>query len=273
MKIIADILSGIGLRGVVVGKYLVHGYKSVITFISQLGETSILLAKTAKRLPNISRDAGEVVHQMYTIGVSSLPLVLGISIFTGAITTWQAKYQFSNLVPMRYLGTAACKSIIMELGPVLTSLVIAARVGASLAAEIGTMKTTEQIDAMECLAMDPIRFLIMPRMVAGFVMLPVMVIIADFIALIGAWFVAVLFMNVTSHMFTSGLKIFFNVKDIYIGLTKSAVFGVIIAVMGCYHGLKSSGGAHGVGQATMKAVVSSSVLILIFDYIVASVMF
>lgn len=247
--------------------------KTIPAFLVALGEVFFLMLGAFARLPKVFRNYREVMQQMKAIGISSLPLVLGISIFTGAITIWQARYEFANIVPLRYLGTAVCKSVIIELGPVLTALVIAARVGASIAAELGTMKTNEQIDAMECLALDPVRFLVMPRMVAGFIMMPILTIIANFIALVGSWLVAVLFMNVTSNLFTSGLKIFFNPRDIYVGLIKAASFGVIITVMGCYQGLRSKGGARGVGDATMKAVVSASVLILVFDYIIASLLF
>jgi phospholipid/cholesterol/gamma-HCH transport system permease protein len=246
---------------------------SVPRLLIQLGEVLFLGLQAIARLPKLTRTYQEAIRQMFTMGVTSLPLVFGISIFTGAIAIWQARYEFANLVPLRYLGTAVCKAVIIELGPVLTALVISARVGASIAAELGTMKTNEQIDAMECLALDPMRFLVMPRMVAGAFMMPVMVIFADFIALVGSWFVAVLFMQVTSNLYTSGLKIFFASGDIYAGLIKASVFGAIIALMGCYHGLTSKGGAHGVGEATMKAVISAMVLILIFDYIIASILF
>ncbi len=273
MKIIINSIASIGSGGISMFVGITNILKSLTNLVVQIGESFILLLKAFSNFVYIKKDIKEVVKQMYAIGVTSLPLVFGISIFTGAITTWQAKYQFSNIVPMRYLGTAVCKSITMELGPILTSLVVAARVGASLAAEIGTMKTNEQIDAMECLALNPVRFLIMPRILAGIVMLPVLVSIANFVAIVGAWFVAILFMNVTSHMFTSGLKIFFSQRDVYVGLIKSGAFGAIIAIMGCYNGLKSKGGAKGVGEATTKAVVSASVLILVFDYIIASIFF
>lgn len=251
----------------------VNRIKAVPQFFAQVGEVFFLFLSAAARLRRVNRNIRDILNQMFAMGVTSLPLVFGISVFTGAIAVWQARYQFANIVPLRYLGTAVCKSVIIELGPVLTSLVLTARVGASIAAELGTMKTNEQIDAMECLALDPVRFLIMPRMIAGLIMLPILTIIANFVAIVGSWLVAILFMGVTSNLYLSGLKIFFNPRDIYIGLIKSASFGVIMALMGCYHGLRSKGGAQGVGDATTKAVVSSSVLILVFDYIIASVLF
>ncbi len=247
--------------------------ESLPGFFIQIGEVFFLLFNSILRIPKLARNYPEAMKQMHAIGVTSLPLVLGISVFTGAIALWQARYEFSNIVPLRYLGTAVCKAVILELGPVLTALVIAARVGASIAAEIGTMKTNEQIDAMECLALDPLRYLVMPRIIAATIMMPAMVIVADFVALLGSWVVAVMFMGVTPHLYSNGLKIFFNPRDVYVGLIKAAAFGAIIALMGCYHGLRAKGGAHGVGQATTKAVISAMVLILIFDYVIASLLF
>jgi phospholipid/cholesterol/gamma-HCH transport system permease protein len=185
----------------------------------------------------------------------------------------QATYQFSNIVPLTYLGTAVCKAVVIELAPVLTALVMAGRIGASIAAELGTMKTNEQIDAMECLALDPIRYLIIPRVVAGMVMLVTLTIFADFIAMIGGWFVSVFFLGVSNNLFLSGIKLFFAPGDVFAGLIKASVFGGIITLMGCLNGMEAEGGAEGVGKATMKAVVSSCVLVLIFDFIVAALIF
>jgi phospholipid/cholesterol/gamma-HCH transport system permease protein len=185
----------------------------------------------------------------------------------------QAAYQFQNYVPMRYLGTVIGKSVVIELGPVLTALVVGGRVGASIAAELGTMKVTEQIDALETLAIDPIRYLVSPRLLAGVIMLPVITIFADFIAIIGGYAVAVIGLDVSSHVYWTGFKLFLHVSDVSSGLIKAVFFGVIIAMMGCYHGLRTEGGAEGVGIATTKAVVSSCLLILITDYILASLLF
>jgi phospholipid/cholesterol/gamma-HCH transport system permease protein len=176
-------------------------------------------------------------------------------------------------VPMRYLGTAVGKAVIIELGPVLTGLVVAGRVGASIAAELGTMKVTEQIDALETMALDPIRYLAVPRFIAGVVMLPVLTIFANFVAIMGALFVSILFIDISVYTFLNGLKLFFDIKDLFGGLLKAGVFGAIIAVVGCYHGFKTTGGAEGVGLSTTRAVVYSSVLILIADYIVAHIFF
>ena len=159
------------------------------------------------------------------------------------------------------------------MGPVLTGPVVAGRVSSSIAAELGTMKVTEQIDALETMALDPVRFLAVPRYIAGFIMLPILTVFSDFVALIGGLIVSMLFIDISAYTFLNGVKLFFELSDVFIGLLKACVFGQVIAVVGCYHGFKTSGGAEGVGLATTRAVVYSSVLILISDYVVASVFF
>jgi phospholipid/cholesterol/gamma-HCH transport system permease protein len=248
------------------------GRKS-ISFVGHVGGVVMLLGRIFKSLPRIFGNFGLIVEQMSQMGVSSLPLVLITSVFTGAVSSVQAAYQFQDFVPMRYLGTAVGKAVVIELGPVLTALVVAGRVGASIAAELGTMKVTEQIDALETLAIDPVPFLVTPRFVAGLTMLPILTILADFVAIMGGYIVALLFLNISSHTFLNGLKMFFHLRDVMAGLVKALVFGGIIATIGCYQGFQTTGGAKGVGQSTTRAVVISSVLILIGDYIIASLLF
>jgi phospholipid/cholesterol/gamma-HCH transport system permease protein len=174
---------------------------------------------------------------------------------------------------MRFLGTVVAKSVVIELGPVLTALVVGARVGASIAAELGTMRVTEQIDALEMMAIDPVRYLAMPRFVAACIMLPMLTVFADVIAILGGWVVAMGTLDVTNKTFTDGLRTFFEAKDVYGGLIKAFVFGGIIAISGTVHGFSATGGAEGVGAAAMRAVVTSSVLILVADYILTTVIF
>ena len=247
--------------------------RKCICFVEHVGGVIVLLGRVFKSLPRIFGNCGLIVEQMSQMGVNSLPLVLLTSIFTGAVSSVQAAYQFRDFVPMRYLGTAVGKAVVIELGPVLTALVVAGRVGASIAAELGTMKVTEQIDALESMAIDPVPFLVTPRFIAGMVMLPILTIMADFVAIMGGYTVALLFLNVSSATFLSGLKMFFHFRDVSTGLLKALVFGVIIATMGCYQGFQTRGGAKGVGKSTTRAVVLSSVLILIADYLIASLMF
>jgi phospholipid/cholesterol/gamma-HCH transport system permease protein len=174
---------------------------------------------------------------------------------------------------MRYLGTAVGKAVMIELAPVLTALVVAGRVGAGIAAELGTMKVTEQIDALKTLALDPVEYLVVPRFVAGLIMLPVLTIFADAVALAGGLGISATSLNVPPHVFLNSLKSFFKTMDLMSGLCKAFVFGGIISIIGCYQGFRTEGGAEGVGKSATKAVVVASVLILIADYVVATILF
>ena len=232
-----------------------------------------MLARVGAKLPEIPRTARQTLLQMEEIGVGSIPLVLVTSVFVGAVAAVQAAYQFQDYVPMVFLGTVVGKSVILELGPVLTALVVGGRVSASIAAELGTMKVTEQIDAMEILAIDPIRYLVMPRIVASIVMLPVLTVLADFLAILGGMVVAHASLKISYATFAEGLRLFFYVDDVVSGLLKAIAFGGIIGLMGCYNGFRTFGGAQGVGRATMHAVVTSCVLVLIINYFLATVLF
>jgi phospholipid/cholesterol/gamma-HCH transport system permease protein len=214
-----------------------------------------------------------IVDQARFIGVGSLPLVVLTSVFVGGVAALQAAYQFQGSVPLIYVGTVITKSVFIELGPVLTALVVGSRVGSSFAAEIGTMRVTEQIDALETLAIRPVRFLAVPRLVAAFFMLPAVTVLADLIAVLGGMGVAVTRVGIHPSTFVRGMRLLFEASDIYGGLLKSFVFGIIIAVMGTYYGFQTSGGAEGVGVATTRAVVASCVLVLVADYFLAEVIF
>jgi len=241
--------------------------------ISELGDIAILLARIMGAMPKIHKTIRLTLVQMMEMGIRSMPLVVVTSFFTGTVAAIQAAYQFQDWIPLRYVGSVVGKSVIIELGPVLTGLVVGGRVGASIAAELGTMKVTEQIDALEALGIDSIRYLVLPRFLAGTIMVPVVVVFADVLAIVGALIAAVVSIGMSGHAFLLGLKLFFAMSDAWAGLIKSIVFGMIIATMGCYYGLRTEGGAEGVGQAATHAVVSSCLLILISDYILAEVLF
>ncbi|MBK6773859.1 MAG: ABC transporter permease [Ignavibacteria bacterium] len=220
-----------------------------------------------KSLGRVFRDRMLIIEQMEHVGVNSLALVTIIGIFTGAVSCWQAAYQIKGLISYSYLGSATTKAIIIELGPVLAAIVLAGRVGASMAAELGTMKVTEQIDALESMAISPVRYLAMPRIVATTLMLPILVIYASSIAIMGAYLVAVLFLDVPSETFLSSFKKAFEFKDVLAGTIKALFFGVSISSIGCFIGFQTSGGAEGVGLSTIKAFVVAAASILILDYI------
>ena len=245
----------------------------VINFVEQTGALSILAGRICGHLPTLIRDRGLVLEQMLHIGVNSLPLVAIIAVFTGAVSAWQAAYQFEGLVPLSYLGSATSLAIFIELGPVLTAVVLAGRVGSSIAAEIGTMKVTEQIDALETLAIDPLRYLALPRFFAATFMTPILTIFADFIAIMGSFIVANVLIGISANVFFDGVRDSFVLRNIFGGLIKALVFGGTIAVVGCYVGFRTSGGAEGVGRATIEAFVISAALILVNDYLLATIIF
>jgi phospholipid/cholesterol/gamma-HCH transport system permease protein len=219
--------------------------------------------------PKLFRNFHLTMDQMSVIGITSLPLVVLTSVFTGGVTAWQSGYQFADYVPLSYIGVAVGKSILVQLGPILSALVVAGRIGAAMAAELGTMRVTEQIDAMECLCLDPFQFLYAPRLFAGLVMMPVLTIIASFTGIMGALVVVVIPpISLDASIFFNGVKLFFYTKDVFIGISKAVLFGGIISVVGCYMGASTSGGAEGVGKSTRTAVVVSTVSILISGYLV-----
>ena len=247
--------------------------RHVLSFFEDTGRVSTLVAQTLASLPQLPRYARLTVDQMAAIGVGSLPLVVVVAIFTGAVTAVQAAYQLTDLVPLRYLGSVVQKSVVIELGPVLTALVVGGRVGASIAAELGTMRVTEQIDALESMAISPVGYLALPRLVASTVMLPTVTVFANLLAILGGFAVAALSFEMPWHTYLEALRHTFNSHDLFAGLMKSAVFGAAIGTMGCFYGFRAEGGAEGVGVATTRAVVASCVLILIADYVLANVLF
>lgn len=241
--------------------------------IAEVGRIAMLVGDTFRNLGRGLRSFGLVVDQCHAIGVQSLMLVFIVSLFTGAVAAVQAAYQFTNVVPLKFIGSVILRSVIIELGPVLTALIVGGRVGASIAAELGTMRVTEQIDALDAMAINPVRYLVVPRVVAAVIMLPALCSLANLIAIIGGWLVCVSSLGVSTHTYVTGMKTFFFMKDLLSGLIKAFFFGGIIAWMGCYYGFRTEGGAEGVGVATTRAVVASCVLVLVSDYVLANVLF
>lgn len=240
---------------------------------SAIGEISHMFLNTLLRFHYAWNNRDLVIKQLIAIGVSTLPLVAVTSIFTGMVAAVQSEYNFRDLIPDQYVGTAACKMIIIELGPILTSLVMAGRVGSALAAELGSMKEKEELAAMEALDLDIYRYLAMPRLISYMVMLPVLAIICSFLALLGGWIVCVLALDINSYTYMSGIKLYFETSDLMSSLFKSFVFGIIICMLGFYHGMHAGSGAKGVGAATMNTVVSACVCLLVFDFLIAIIAF
>lgn len=247
--------------------------EKTLSFLQEFGQIANLFWAIVKSFPQIIRSKKIILFQMEHIGVNSLPLVIIIAVFTGAVSAWQAAYQLKGIAPLSFLGGATSRAIITELGPVLTGIVIAGRVGASIAAELGTMKVTEQIDALEIMAISPVRYLAMPRFLASVIMMPVLVVFANVIAVIGAFIVSNYFLGVSSAVFFNSVQRFFTFSDLTAGLVKTIFFGGVTALLGCHIGFRTEGGAEGVGLATIRSFVISAALILILDYVLWMLIF
>jgi phospholipid/cholesterol/gamma-HCH transport system permease protein len=214
-----------------------------------------------------------ILREMVNIGYFSLPVVGLTALFTGMVLALQSYTGFSRFSAEGAVATVVVLSMTRELGPVIASLMVAGRVGAAMAAEIGTMRVTDQIDALTTLSTDPLRYLVLPRLLAGFLTLPMLVLVADIIGVFGGYLVATYKFGFNAEAYLTRTEQYLETSDVVSGLVKAAVFGFIVALMGCYHGYYSRGGAQGVGQATTYAVVSASVMILVFDYAITAAFF
>jgi phospholipid/cholesterol/gamma-HCH transport system permease protein len=206
-----------------------------------------------------------IFEQAKKAGVDSLPIVLLISFFIGVILAFQISYLMQRLGSEMYIASVVALSLVRELGPIITSLVVAGRVGASITAELGSMQVTEQIDALETLATNPVKYLVVPRLIALAVTLPILTVFADMIGILGGWLICVFKLGISSRLY---LNITFDsllFKDLFTGLSKTIFFGMIIAWVSCYEGFNVEGGAEGVGKATTKSVVTSFILIIACD--------
>jgi phospholipid/cholesterol/gamma-HCH transport system permease protein len=214
-----------------------------------------------------------IARQMVDIGYYSLPVVGLTAIFTGMVLALQSYSGFARFSAESAVATVVVISITRELGPVLAALMVAGRIGASMAAEIGTMRVTEQIDALTTLSTNPYKYLVMPRLLAGIAMMPVLVLVADIIGVFGGYLIGVNKLGFNPAAYLKSTFQFLEFKDVFSGLVKATVFGFIITLMGCYHGYHSRGGAQGVGTATINAVVSASIMILVFNYMFTELFF
>jgi phospholipid/cholesterol/gamma-HCH transport system permease protein len=209
--------------------------------------------------------ADDIFQQMDSIGDGSLPIVIMIGFFSGVVMTMQLAQALQQLGQQNNVGQYISLALIRELGPVLTAVMVAGRNASGIASEIGSMKVTEQLDAMRALGTDPIQKLVTPRLIAITCMLPLLTIIADFIGLVGGWLVAYFILGVPTQRYWSSAWQFVEYKgDIAQGLIKPLVFAVIIALVGCFYGMRTTGGTQGVGKATTKAVVVASIWIFVF---------
>ncbi len=214
-----------------------------------------------------------LLTQMEQIGVDSLPLVSIISIFTGMVMVMETVKELSLFGAEIFAGGIVSITMIRELGPVIVALIVAGRIGASISAEIGSMKITEQIDALEVLAVDPIEYLVSPRLLASMIMMPFLNLIAVFFSILGGFVVAVYVAHLSPVGYMNQSLSFISVKDVFVSIIKSFVFGIIIIIASCFEGLNTTGGAEGVGKSTTRAVVFSFFLIILFNLMLTSIFY
>ena len=245
--------------------------RSVLRTLETAGELTLLFGQTILLLKRMK--SYHVMQQMAHLGVSSLPIVLLTMLFTGMVMTVQTAHEFIKYGAQSSVGGVMAVAMGRELAPVLTGVVVAGRVGAAITAEIGSMKVTEQIDALRVMATNPIAYLVAPRLVACVFMLPVLVIFADVIGTLGGYLMATLYAGINSYTYVHSVRVFAEVNDIMGGLIKSMFFGAIIALIGCYKGLTTEQGAEGVGRATTSSVVTSIILIFISNYFLSLLLY
>lgn len=237
-----------------------------------VGQRTYFLRDIARGFGDPATYAPETIRQMKNIGVDSVPLTVIVAAFIGGVIALQTRYQLFPGVELSIIGLASRLMVVLELGPLLTGLVLTGRVGGRMTAEIGTMRVTEQIDALETLAYDPVAFLIVPRLLAAVVMLPTLVILADAVGLCSAYVVSVHFTDVSPSDFITGLRLGFGTFQVVYSLLKATMFGAAIALVCAYEGYISEAGAEGVGRSTARAVVITSVTILVLDALTAGVL-
>lgn len=234
-----------------------------VSKVTALGFLNIVLPPFRLRL---------IIKQMAFIGVQSVPIIALTSFFTGAVFTLQSFRAFSLFGAEGYVGGTVGISLAKELGPTLTGLLVAGRAGSAMAAEIGSMRVSEQIDALEAMAVDPINFLVKPRLVAAILVTPLLTGIFDIVGVFGSWVVATFILGMDWPMFSVRLREWVDWEDVGGGLLKGAVFGAIIAIVACYKGLYTTGGAKGVGVATTTSVVVASVTLLVSNYFMSALL-
>ncbi len=252
-------------------------------FVSSLGTVALNLSRETGRMMLLLLEAvGWLFRppwrwrlffkQMEFIGVNSVFVVALTSLFTGMVLALQTYYAFRMFSAETLVGATVALSMTRELGPVITALMVTGRAGSAIAAEIGTMRVTEQVDALSVMAINPVQYLVLPRIMAGVIMLPLLTALSDFIGVLGGYLVGVKLLGIHGGIFMNKIYEFVELRDIYDGLIKAACFGLILTLVGCYKGFYTRGGAEGVGRATTQSVVLSSVLILTFDYVLTALM-
>ena len=245
----------------------------VLKLLEESGRVMILFIRTLGLTFRPPFDLRGLLRQIERVGVNSIPVVLITGAFTGMVLALQSYTGFKRFNAEAFVGTVVALSMTRELGPVLSGLMVSGRVGSAMAAELGTMQVTEQIDALYTLATNPIKYLVVPRFLASLIIMPVLTVFADAVGMLGGYAVSVYLLGSNPTIYIRRTYDYLDLEDIYIGLLKACVFGMIIAIIGCYQGFNAQGGAEGVGKATTRAVVLSSLLILIANYFITALFF
>ena len=256
------------MRGLL--EYVGHMFYRLLV---EAGQMVMMLVSAMTWLPRPPLKLALIFKQMEFVGVKSTTVVMLTGASTGAVLALQTYYGFSKFNAETMVGAIVTLSMARELGPVLTALMVTARAGSGMATELGTMRVTEQIDALEVMAANPIKHLVVPRLVASVLMLPILTVISVFVGVFGGYMIGVKLLRINPGLFMSKVYEIVELSDLLNGLVKSACFGLILSLVGCYKGFATTGGAEGVGRAATEAVVLASVLILISDYFLTALMF
>lgn len=247
--------------------------EKIVGYIKEMGRMLLLLVDTIRWsfYPPFRVDL--LFQQMERVGVRSVLVVVLTGAFTGMVLALQSFHATRSYGAETMVGVAVALSMTRELGPVLTSFMVTGRAGSAMAAEIGTMRVTEQIDALTAMAVNPIKYLIVPRVLASIVVVPMLTVIADFVGIIGGYFSGVIILRINAGAYVANMERYVALDDIYHGIIKAAVFGLILSLIGCYKGYSTTGGAEGVGRATTQSVVLATVTILMANYLLTAAMF
>jgi phospholipid/cholesterol/gamma-HCH transport system permease protein len=250
-----------------------HVGREFMDLVQALGSAALMLKSVVFWFFRSRFELAETVKQSVKIGVDSMTVTALTSFFTGMVLALQMGHSMKNLFnePM-YIGTMVAFSMLKELGPVLTSIVVAGRAGAVVTAEIGTMKVTEQIDALYTLGTNPTRYLLVPRYLAFMLTLPLLTVFADFLGILGGCIVAVVKLDVPASVYMNDIYTYLEITDFMHGFLKTFFFAFMIATVSCYKGLNTKGGAEGVGKSTTEAVVTSMVLVMVLDYFISALL-
>lgn len=259
-----------------VGKEVVTGvldvFRPVVRLIDLIGDHVILMMRSFAWLPRRPFRPATYLEACEYVGVGSLPIVLLVGLFTGLVMGLQAVYAFRQFQLESFAGGTTGKALAVELAPVLSALMLAGRSGAGIATELGTMRITEQIDALESMAVSPMQFLVLPRLVAGMLMAPILSLLFFIIGMVGCYFITVVVQHVDHGQWVLHTRDLLTVTDVIQGMIKSVVFGLIVILIGCYQGFNASGGGRGVGLGTTRAVVFASVMVLVSDYFMTNIL-